>query len=445
MRSARTLCLFALLAAVALLRAQDAVQQPPDSGTILHVRVNAVVIPVVVRDARGQIVGDLKESDFKVLDQGKPREIAGFTVQEGESINAGPAKEAAGVRSSAPLMAGNSAMPAAAPGGVPPRFVVFLFDDRHLDIAALEELKVAAKKMFDEPLADGVRGVVVSFLGVNSGMTRDHAVLQAAVEKLKVHQLFQDDPSQCPRISYYAADQIVNKHSEPQLNSEIDRYSSCSRRFSASGLGQQDTGISTQIRLQVITAANQALEVGEQDVNQTLDYIRDVVHTMSRLPGQRTLVLVSPGFLTLSDEAIAHESQILDLALDSQVTVDTLDARGLYDPGIPASESGAGSIESSLTGRSRQVLSDPMRQNKEALAEIADGTGGTFFHSSNDLEGGLKALAAGPPARYLLEISIGNVKQNGGYHALKVEVDRKDVKIQSREGYFAPTPPKGKK
>jgi len=426
--------------------AEGAGQQPPDTGTVLHVRVNAVVVPVVVRDAQGHIVDDLKQEDFTVLDQGKRRAIAGFTVQEGDSILAGHRSSDPRLSPLAPVEAGGrGALAAPQAGNASPRFVVFLFDDRHLDIAGLEEVKKAAEKMFAEPLADGVHGVVLSFLGVNSGVTHDHTALKAAVEKLKARRMFQEDPGQCPRISYYSADLIVNKHNDPQLQTEIDRYSSCVHRFSSSGLGQQDVGISTQIKAQVITAASQSLQLGEQDVNETLDYLRDVVHTMSKLPGQRTLVLVSPGFLTLSDEAIAHESQILDLALDSQVTVDSLDARGLYDAGIPASESGAGSIEGSLAGRVQQNQSDPMRQDKEALAEIADGTGGTFFHSNNDLEGGLNALASGPAARYLLEISLQDVKQNGGYHALKVEVDRKNLKIQAREGYFAPRPPRGAK
>jgi hypothetical protein len=45
----------------------------------------------------------------------------------------------------------------------------------------------------------------------------------------------------------------------------------------------------------------------------------------------------------------------------------------------------------------------------------------------------------------LLELSLSDVKQNGSYHALKVQVDRKDVKLQAREGYFAPQPAKKKK
>ena len=404
----------------------------PIPPPLLQVHVNAVVVPVVVRDGHGQPVLDLKEEDFKVFDQGKPRRIAGFTVQEGASIVASAAAQ--------PAAPGASAAKPGAPAAdaAPPRFVVFLIDDRHLDIADLEQVKKAAEKMFDEPLADGVRGIVLSFLGVNSGITHDHAVLKAAVDKLKARRLFLQDPSACPNIPYYTADLILNKHDEPQLETEVDRAASCSHRFSNSGLGQVDVGTSTQIRLAVITAATQSLRIGEQDVNETLDYIRDVIHTMSKLPGQRTLVLVSPGFRTLSDDAILHESQILDLALDSRVTVDTLDARGLYGTGIPASEGGSGSIEGAIVGRVQQNTSDPMRHAKEALAEIADGTGGVFFRSSNDLEGGLKTLAAGPAARYLLEISLGDVKQNGGYHALKVEVDRGDVRIQAREGYFAP-------
>ena len=79
------------------------------------------------------------------------------------------------------------------------------------------------------------------------------------------------------------------------------------------------------------------------------------------------------------------------------------------------------------------------------MSELADGTGGSFFHNSNDLEGGIEALAAAPECVYLLEFSPEGVKQNGSYHQLKVKVDRDGVKLQARRGYFVPYAAKNKK
>ncbi len=55
------------------------------------------------------------------------------------------------------------------------------------------------------------------------------------------------------------------------------------------------------------------------------------------------------------------------------------------------------------------------------MAEPADGSGGTYFNNSNDLEGGFKALTVIPEYVYLLELSLQNVKQDGAYHPLKVK------------------------
>jgi VWFA-related protein len=79
------------------------------------------------------------------------------------------------------------------------------------------------------------------------------------------------------------------------------------------------------------------------------------------------------------------------------------------------------------------------------MAELADGTGGEFFHNNNDLNSGLKELAEAPPSIYVLELSLSGVKENGTLHKLKVEVDRKGVQIEARRGYFMPKPAKLKK
>ena len=72
------------------------------------------------------------------------------------------------------------------------------------------------------------------------------------------------------------------------------------------------------------------------------------------------------------------------------------------------------------------------------MSELADGTGGTYFHNSNDLEGGFQSLTATPEYVYLLEMSLQNVKQDGAYHSLKVKVNDGSLQVRARRGYFAP-------
>ncbi len=59
-------------------------------------------------------------------------------------------------------------------------------------------------------------------------------------------------------------------------------------------------------------------------------YMREVVRKMVNLPGQRTLVLISPGFFTETPEALVLQNQVIEAAARANVTISTLDARGLF-------------------------------------------------------------------------------------------------------------------
>ena len=76
--------------------------------------------------------------------------------------------------------------------------------------------------------------------------------------------------------------------------------------------------------------------------------------------------------------------------------------------------------------------------NEDVMAELAEGTGGTYFHNSNDLQGGMQELTVGPEFVYLLELSLQKVKADGSYHPLKVKVDKDGLKVAARRGYLAP-------
>ena len=79
-----------------------------------------------------------------------------------------------------------------------------------------------------------------------------------------------------------------------------------------------------------------------------------------------------------------------------------------------------------------------MRAEENAMGELADATGGSFFHNNNDLESGLTQLLNAPETVYVLELPMDAVRANGAYHQLKVSVDRADVQVQARKGYVAP-------
>ncbi|HLH03679.1 MAG TPA: hypothetical protein VKX25_12980 [Bryobacteraceae bacterium] len=77
-------------------------------------------------------------------------------------------------------------------------------------------------------------------------------------------------------------------------------------------------------------------------------------------------------------------------------------------------------------------------QYGEALAQLASASGGSWFHNSNDFEGGLRSLIAVPEYRYLLQFAP-DTRQDGTFHHLQIKVARKRTHVIARAGYFAET------
>ena len=76
------------------------------------------------------------------------------------------------------------------------------------------------------------------------------------------------------------------------------------------------------------TLAEAVFSAGDHESRVSLSSLRDVVSSISRMPGQRSIVLVSPGFIT---PTLEYESaDIVDRAVRSQIVINALDARGVY-------------------------------------------------------------------------------------------------------------------
>ncbi len=400
---------------------------PPAPVPSVEVNVNRVLVPVVVRNRLGQTVGDLKKEDFTVLDNDKPRAISGFVVEQRgteAAVHAGTGTAAVSVP--------NRETP---PDVLPDSIVVFLFDDLHLNAEELARSRQAAAPVLGDAVSGSKMAAVVSLSGaVNSGLTRDLTKLQAALQSLQPKPIYRADATACGNIDYYQADLIENKHDAVALQDALKRFALCNPAV------QLSHGDLAMAQGQVESASRRALSLGGQDIRVTYANLAEFVRRMEKLPGQRTLILVSPGFLDVEAEALTAESPILDAAAQFNVVISTLDARGLYTSELTASERGPGS-----GGQNLEYRRSEMRLEENPMSELANGTGGTFFHNNNDLSAGFKLLTAAPEVVYLLELPLDDVEAGSGYHNLKVKVDRDGLDVQARRGYLMPRAEKKKK
>ena len=406
-----------------------------DDTPRLRVEAQELLVLVVVRDKQGHAVGNLTKDDFRVFDQGKPRDIGNFTM-----FTSAPA--AGPDHGDAPAPTPPDVQQSGAQSPVRRRFMILLFDDRHVDPAGLALAQKAALHMLDEPLASSDYAAVLSLSGANSGITQDRAVLKAAVSKLSVHAASQHEKEDCPDVDYYSADKIIRQHDATEFQVAIMKARVCSHlEMFQSSSAQNAAGVVSDpgnpFQRMAMSAATRALAQGEQDSHQTLAQMETVVHAMRKLDGQRIIILLSPGFLSLAPEDMAFKSQILDQAAAANVVINALDVRGLYVGNADASEGQSATISQTMGATSSDHLAS-MQASENAMSELAYGTGGKYFHNNNDLTGGLKGLAAAPEFVYLLSIPLKDLKANGSFHQLKVKVNEPGVDVQARRGYFAP-------
>jgi hypothetical protein len=67
----------------------------------------------------------------------------------------------------------------------------------------------------------------------------------------------------------------------------------------------------------------------------------------------------------------------------------------------------------------------------------ADGTGGKAFYNLGDIASAIKAAVADSTITYALGFYPADVKLDGSYHKLSVEVARTGVEVRARKGYYA--------
>lgn len=382
-----------------------------DSPATFKVRVNLVFVRVVVRDPNGKVIPSLKKEDFQLADNRKLQVISTFAVET-------PRSQVATVKMDKDSGTAPTEGTAVKPAELPQRFISLFFDDLHLTTQDALLSRQAATKLFAAMQPSDRLSINTSSGQVQQDFTSDRGKLEETLRGILPRPLTNRSSSDCPPMTYYEAYQIIEVNDPTALQVATADAAACS------GTSQGAAQIAQM-------AAQREYSAGDSETQFSFRNLDGLIARMRSLPGQRIIIMMSPGFFVTPT---LHESgDIIDRATRANIVINAIDARGLY------TSSAFDVTQSSMNPLRMQFISTEELAQSDVMAELADGTGGTFFHNRNDIDQGLLQAAEEPEVAYVLGFTPQNLKLDGKYHHLKVTLTGKQKwNLQARHGYFAP-------
>ena len=405
------LCSLAALGASAQAPAPPAEIQSTTAPVTFSSKVNLVSVPVVARDSTGHATGKFERPDFQLFDNGKPQVISRFSIEKfGEAVT--EIKPAA---------------PAAAPIVLPERYVAYLFDDAHMQFDHLSAARSAAWRRISTSSKPTERIAVYTTTGtVGLDFTSDRDKVHQALDAIKPQNAIVHSSADCPQMSIYEADLLWNKKDpKAYADAESDVNACTHQNLSAD---EADFVAENHAKMQ--------LALADRYIRESLDTLDAVIRKMSMMAGQRAVVMVSDGYYML-DNLRLQQQDVFEHALHANVVVNALDARALVAVNTTGEASEHSVNLDTLTDKANWADQEALA-NRAVMAETAANTGGTFVEG-NDMDAGFARAAEAPEFIYVLGFNPDNLKSDGKYHNLKVEIhNAKGVTIETRRGYYAP-------
>ena len=139
-----------------------------------------------------------------------------------------------------------------------------------------------------------------------------------------------------------------------------------------------------------------------------------LIRVMAAIPGRKTVLLFSIG-LPANEDLSSLLARVISEANRANVSFYTVNANGLK-----------------LSTGQTEADFDAAR-----LGELAERTGGFSMENSNDLRGPLRRVVEDSGAHYELTYKPRSDSFDGHFRRIEIRVDRPEVTVQTRDGYFA--------
>lgn len=365
----------------------------------LRVDSQLVLTNVVARDKKtGNVLRDLKASDFTILENNKPQKITSFDFQTVD--NAARLNEAT-VSGTAPTIAQmlDRSMGANAAQLRDHRLIVLFFDlssmqDEDIDRAVQSATDYINKKMAPADL------VAVASLGTSLSLDHDFTADKAA------------------------------------LLATVGKYNGTNQ---AGSFANGTTGSSDGTADDAGTFTSDDSEYNSLNTDRELYAIQTIAKSLERVDQRKSMLYFSGG---LTRNGVENQSSIrgaTNEAVKANMAIYTVDTRGL-EALSPLGDASTGSQRGTgaYRGAAMQARLDSNFASQETLGTLASDTGGKFFSDSNDFAPAFQAIQHDTEAYYILGFRSTDARRDGVFRHLSVKLNRTDAKLEYRPGYYAP-------
>jgi len=363
----------------------------------LRVNSDLVLTNVVVRDKKGSVIQGLKQSDFTVLENGKPQKVTSFDFQNVDEVAALNEKQAMGQSNMEQLLTKNGQVNEAALRNH--RLIVMFFDVISMQPEDVTRAVDAAKKYVNTQMGPAD---LVALMSLNTSLTLDQ-------------DFTTDKPALIKALSMYDATDAQG--------------------FAAGNQGGTTNGTSDS---SADFTADES-EFNDLNTDRELYAIQTIAQSLSRINQKKAMLYFSGGLTRQGIENQASLRAATNAAVKSNLSIYSVDSAGLQAI-TPFGDATTGSLRgtAAYNGVAVQNGLDANFQSQETLSTLSADTGGKAFFDSNDFGAAFQQVQRDTAQYYVLGFRSTNTVRDGTFRKLTVKVNVPNAKLEYRPGYYAP-------
>jgi VWFA-related protein len=374
-------------------------QQTGDGTFTMKVQTDIVLTNVVVRDKKtGEVVKGLKQSDFTILENGKPQTIASFDYQNVDE--AAVLRENSTVTGKATIADLLNRDFAASPAALRDhRLIVMFFDLSSMQPEDIDRAVQSAQDYVNKKMQPAD---LVALVSMATGLSMDHDFTSDKAALLK----------------------------------GLGKYNGTEGTGFANGNEGGNSG-GTSDDASSFTADDS--EYNSLNTDRELYAIRAIAKSLERVDQRKSMLYFSGGLTRQGIENQASMRAATNEAVKANMAIYSIDSRGL-EAMPPVGNASKGSLRgtAAYSGGAMQSQLDANFGSQETLATLSSDTGGKAFFDSNDFAPAFQQVQHDTEAYYILGFHSTNLGRDGSYRHLTVKLKRNDVKMDYRPGYYAP-------